>query len=35
MLTVDAQGGTAGVETRVESFVDILSYQKKGGYLNA
>ena len=34
-LTVDAQGGTAGVETRVESFVDILSYQKKGGYLNA
>ncbi len=34
-LTVDAQAGTAGVETRVESFVDILSYQKKGGYLNA
>lgn len=34
-LTVDAQGGTAGVETRVESFVDILSYQKKGGYLHA
>lgn len=34
-LTVDAQTGTAGVETRVESFVDILSYQKKGGYLNA
>ena len=34
-LTVDAQGGTAGVETRVESFVDILSYQKKGGYLRA
>ena len=33
-LTVDAQAGTAGVETRVESFVDILSYQKKGGYLN-
>lgn len=34
-LTVDAQSGTAGVETRVESFVDILSYQRKGGYLNA
>ncbi len=34
-LTIDAQAGTAGVETRVESFVDILSYQKKGGYLNA
>lgn len=33
-LTVDAQSGTAGVETRVESFVDILSYQRKGGYLN-
>ena len=34
-LTVDAQAGTAGVETRVESFVDILAYQKKGGYLHA
>lgn len=34
-LTIDAQAGTAGVETRVESFMDILSYQKKGGYLNA
>ena len=33
-LTVDAQSGTAGVETRIESFVDILSYQRKGGYLN-
>lgn len=33
-LTVDAQSGTAGLETRVESFVDILSYQKKGGYLH-
>lgn len=33
-LTVDAQSGTAGVETRVESFVDILSYQRKGGYLH-
>ena len=33
-LTVDAQSGTAGVETRVESFVDILTYQRRGGYLN-
>ena len=33
-LTVDAQSGTAGVETRVESFVDILRYQKRGGYLH-
>lgn len=33
-LTVDAQSGTAGVETRVESFVDILAYQRRGGYLN-
>ena len=34
-LTVDTQAGTAGVETRVESFIDILAYQKKGGYLHA
>lgn len=34
-LTIDAQAGTAGVETRIESFMDILSYQKKGGYLDA
>ena len=33
-LTVDAQSGTAGLETRTESFVDILSYQRKGGYLH-
>lgn len=33
-LTVDAQSGTAGIQTRVESFVDILSYQRKGGYLH-
>lgn len=31
-ITVDAQSGTAGLETRVESFVDILRYQKQGGY---
>ena len=34
VLTVDAQSGTAGMETRVESFVDILRYQGKGGYLH-
>ncbi len=33
-LTVDAQSGTAGIQTRVESFVDILTYQRKGGYLH-
>lgn len=33
-LMLDAQSGTAGVETRIESFVDILSYQRKGGYLH-
>lgn len=34
-LTIDAQSGTAGLETRLESFVDILNYQRKGGYLHA
>lgn len=33
-LTVDAQSGLAGVETRVESFMDILRYQHEGGYLH-
>lgn len=33
-LTIDAQSGTAGLETRLESFVDILRYQKRGGYLH-
>ena len=33
-LTIDAQSGTAGLETRVESFVDILRYQGKGGYVH-
>ena len=33
-LTVDAQSGTAGLETRIESFVDILRYQKQGGYVH-
>ena len=31
-LTIDAQNGTAGMETRLESFVDIIRYQKAGGY---
>ena len=30
-LTVDAQSGTAGLETRIESFIDILTYQREGG----
>ena len=33
-LTIDAQSGTAGLETRIESFVDILHYQRKGGYVH-
>ncbi len=33
-LTIDAQSGTAGLETRIESFVDILQYQRKGGYVH-
>ena len=33
-LTVDAQSRTAGLETRLESFVDILRYQQRGGYLH-
>lgn len=31
-LTLDAQSGTAGMETRIESFMDIIRYQKAGGY---
>lgn len=33
-LTLDAQSGTAGTETRIESFIDIIRYQKAGGYGN-
>lgn len=33
-LTVDAQSGSAGLETRIESFVDILKYRREGGYLH-
>ena len=35
ILTVDAQSGTAGLETRIESFVDILQVQSQGGYVHA
>ena len=31
-LTLDVQDGTAGLETRLESFFDILHYKKEGGY---
>lgn len=34
-LMIDAQSGSAGMETRIESFIDILRYQGKDGYLNA
>lgn len=33
-LVLDAQSGSAGVQTRIESFMDILQYQAKGGYLH-
>ncbi len=33
-LMIDAQSGTAGVQTRIESFVDILRFQQKGGYIH-
>ncbi len=33
-LMIDAQSGTAGIQTRVESFVDILKFQQKGGYVH-
>lgn len=32
-LMIDAQSGSAGVETRIESFVDILRFKDKGSYL--
>lgn len=34
-LMIDAQNGSAGVQTRVESFIDILRFKQEGGYLNA
>ena len=33
-LTIDVQSGTAGVQTRIESFVDILRFKQKGGYVH-
>lgn len=33
-LMIDAQTGTAGVQTRLESFIDILQFQHKGGYIH-
>lgn len=33
-LMIDSQSGSAGLETRIESFVDILKFQNKGSYLN-
>ncbi|MCI9130158.1 MAG: hypothetical protein HFJ65_07645 [Eggerthellaceae bacterium] len=33
-LVIDAQSGSAGVQTRVESFMDILSFNRQGGYAN-
>ena len=32
-LMIDAQSGTAGLQTRVESFMDILRFKQKGGYV--
>lgn len=32
-LMIDAQNGSAGVQTRVESFIDILKFKGTGGYL--
>lgn len=33
-LMIDAQSGSAGVETRLESFIDILRFQGEGAYLH-
>ncbi|WP_251211758.1 acyl-CoA dehydratase activase-related protein [Adlercreutzia murintestinalis] len=33
-LMIDAQSGSAGTETRLESFIDILRFQGKGSYLH-
>lgn len=34
-LMIDAQSGSAGMETRIESFIDILRFKGKRGYLDA
>jgi predicted nucleotide-binding protein (sugar kinase/HSP70/actin superfamily) len=33
-VVLDGQSGEAGLQTRIESFIDILTFQKKGGYLH-
>ncbi len=33
-LLIDAQSGTAGIQTRIESFTDILRFHRRGGYLH-
>lgn len=33
-LMIDAQSGSAGVETRIESFMDILRFKERGSYLD-
>lgn len=33
-LMIDSQSGDAGVQTRIESFVDILQFQGKGSYIS-
>ncbi len=33
-VTMDVQDGTAGLETRLESFVDIIKFRESGGYGN-
>lgn len=32
-LIIDGQNGRAGLQTRIESFIDILRYKQKGGYM--
>lgn len=32
LLTLDSQDASAGIETRLESFLDIISFQKEAGY---
>lgn len=31
-LMIDSQSGSAGIETRIESFIDILNFKKRGSY---
>lgn len=34
-IMIDSQTGSAGIETRIESFMDILRYRRRGGYIHA